>query len=139
MTVHLIQIPHHQLIPAQQLVDTTAASASPDSPKRPDPPSFEKQGDAVRHEKSKYTPKNTKFAYNSKAKEFQGYMQSVYGGRGDKDTCLTITPSKVFSFMYYQCYRKKRATNSESGKFDRVEYDTVLAKPNETEGKVDLL
>ena len=88
------------------VVDTTAASASPDSPKRPDPPTFEKQGDAVRHEKSKYTPKNTKLAYNSKAKEFQGYMQSVYGGTGDKDTCLTITPSKVFGFMYYQCYRE---------------------------------
>ena len=28
-------------------------------PKRPDPPTFEKQGDAIRHEKSKYTPKNT--------------------------------------------------------------------------------
>ena len=66
-------------------------------------------------------------------------MQSVYGGTGDKDTCLTITPSKVFGFMYYQCYRKKRATNSESGKFDRVEYDVVLAQPNETEDKVDLL
>ena len=66
-------------------------------------------------------------------------MQSLYGGIGDKDTCLPITPSKVFGFMYYQCYRKKRATNSESGKFDRVEYDAVLAKPNETEDKVDLL
>ena len=34
---------------------------------------------------------------------------------------------------------KKRATNSESGKFDRVEYDAVLAQPNEREDKVDFL
>ena len=40
--------------------------------KRPDPPTFEKQGDTVRHEKSMYTPKNTKLTYNSKSKEFQG-------------------------------------------------------------------
>ena len=31
-------------------------------------PTFEKQGDAETHEKSKETPKNTKLAYNSKAK-----------------------------------------------------------------------
>ena len=41
--------------------------------------------------------------------------------------------------MHYQCYRINRATNSESGKFDRVEYDAVLAKSNESEAKVDLL
>ena len=49
---------------------TTTKEASPKEKKRPDPPTFEKQGDAVRHEKSKHTPKNTKLAYNSKGKEF---------------------------------------------------------------------
>ena len=109
-------------------------------PKRPDPPTFEKQGDAVRHEKCKFTPKNTKLAYKSKAKEFQGYLKSVYGGTGDEDTCLTITPSKVFGFMYYQCYRAKRTTNFSPGTFDRADYDSVINQSSDSSTpKVDLL
>ena len=109
-------------------------------PKRPDPPTFEKQGDAVRQEKCKFTPKNTKLAYKSKAKEFQGYLKSVYGGTGDEDTCLTITPSKVFGFMYYQCYRAKRTTNSSPGTFDRADYDSVINQSSDSsEPQVDLL
>ena len=66
-------------------------------------------------------------------------MKSVFGRTGDKETSLTIIPSKVFGFIYYQCYRAKRPTNSSCGKFDRAEHDAVLTKSNETEAKIDLL
>ena len=119
---------------------TTTKEASPKEKKRPDPPTFEKQGDAVRHEKSKHTPKNTKLAYNSKAKEFQGYLNSVFGGTGEKESSLVITPSKVFGFMYYQCHRGKRnKQQSSSGKFDRAEYDAVMANSGPMDEKTDLL
>ena len=119
---------------------TTTKEASPKEKKRTNPSTFEKQGDAVRHEKSKHTPKNTKLAYNSKAKEFQGYLNSVFGGTGEKESSLVITPSKVFGFMYYQCHRGKRnKQQSSSGKFDRAEYDAVMANSGPMDEKTDLL
>ena len=66
-------------------------------------------------------------------------MKSVFGRTGGKDTCLTITPSKVFEFMYYQCHGSKRTTNSSCGKSDRVDYDTVTNQSNKSKEKVDLL
>ena len=60
------------------------------------PPNYDKQGDAVRKEKLKHTPKNTIAVYMPKALEFRGFCTSLYGKAAVDQL---ITPDKVFCFI----------------------------------------
>lgn len=86
---------------------------------------YDKQGDAVRKEKLKHTPKNTIAAYTPKALEFRGFCTSLYGKAAIDQL---VTPDKLFGFLFYQAHRRKFVKKRETGYFDRADYDDVISK-----------
>ena len=71
-------------------------------------------------------PRNTLLAYERKGAEFQEFCVQIHGD-------LTVTEEKVFSFLYYQCYRKtRRGTKRPTGKhFDKDDYMKVMGQVND--------
>jgi hypothetical protein len=68
---------------------------------------FSKHAQKVLKEDIDGIPKNTRLAYDSKAREFLGFCKCVYGNMESYNVC-TVTEEKLFAFLFYQAYRNER-------------------------------
>lgn len=90
-------------------------------------------GQAIRIERNKNRGRGTKVAYDPKRIEFHQYCETVCAGEGHFK--YTLSPEKVFYFMFYQSQRDKLQRggrkNRSSVKFDLANYNRVMSKYTE--------
>ena len=84
----------------------------------------------LREESRKTKPDNTNFAYDPKQREFLEFCDYVYPTNHNVGSVSsTVTPEKVFQFLYYASRRGKRTSRSRNDsdvpKFDREVYDLI--------------
>ena len=77
---------------------------------------------------------NTKRSYKNKKKEFEEFCEMIFGN--DKNPKF-VTEAKVFGFLNYTAYRKKKSTrhceNDNSPLFDIKDFREVSSQDNDEE------
>ena len=82
----------------------------------------------MRAEDRRLKPDNTKIAYDPKQEEFIEFCAYQHPSNPSLGlVSSTVTPGKVFEFLYYVSRRGKRKTKKKKDqiKFDRVEYEII--------------
>jgi hypothetical protein len=62
----------------------------------------------LRQDTSELVPQNTDQAYDPKITEFLQFCKLYSNNPRGGVQCDTVTPEKIFKFIWYQCYREKK-------------------------------
>ena len=80
----------------------------------------------MRHEHNRLKPDNTKLAYDGKQMEFLEFCEYEHPSNPTLGlNSSTVTPGKVFEFLYYVSRRAKRKSGIRKVKFDSAEYEII--------------
>ncbi|KAG7367334.1 centromere DNA-binding like protein [Nitzschia inconspicua] len=69
---------------------------------------------------------NTARSYEPRVEEFKAYCDVVFSGLGPERR-YTVTHEKIYPFMFYQCFREKKAPASQGAKIPRFNHDDYIA------------
>ncbi|KAG7362818.1 centromere DNA-binding like protein [Nitzschia inconspicua] len=69
---------------------------------------------------------NTARSYEPRVEEFKAYCDVVFSGLGPERR-YTVTHEKIYPFMFYQCFREKKAPASRGAKIPRFNHDDYIA------------
>ncbi|KAG7337517.1 centromere DNA-binding like protein [Nitzschia inconspicua] len=72
---------------------------------------------------------NTARSYEPRVEEFKAYCDVVFSGLGPERR-YTVTHEKIYPFMFYQCFREKKAPASRGAKIPRFNHDDYIAIHN---------
>ena len=112
--------------------NTTPAAATP-APTDP----FASQTARVNADRDELQPSTTKSAYNTVKEEFKGFCDKIFEHER-LPTRRLLTETKLFGYLFYHAYRKKRSNKQSWGGFNREDYDaTIQRHPPDRESVVN--
>lgn len=91
----------------------------------------------VNHQTEEARPENTKLAYNPKVREYKDFCDALFTNESNMAVRYLVTPTKVFNYMFYQCYRSKRKTGGKGrpedySPFSMTDYNNVMEQYRNT-------
>lgn len=74
-----------------------------------------------------HEPANTRAAYEPKVKEYREFCDHRFAHL-PADSKYTVTSEKLYRFLFYQAFRKKRKKRKRNSFFDKDEYEDIMSK-----------